>query len=46
MVSSGAMLGFVAVAGIVLGFVIRERQTGGAVAGDGEHRESVSVAGR
>ena len=43
MVSSGAMLGLVAIAGIFLGFLIREHQSGSAVArGDGEHRETVS----
>ena len=46
MLSSGAMLGFVAIGGIVLGFLIREHQTGSAVSGDGEHRESVNIAGR
>lgn len=44
MVSSGAMVGLVAIAGIFLGLHLRERQQEGAVAvGDGEHRELVDV---
>ena len=44
MVSSGAMLGLVAIPGIFLGLHLRERQQRGAVsAGDGEHRETVTV---
>ena len=44
MLSSGALLSLVAIPGIFLGLRLRERQTTGAVAaGDGEHRESVSV---
>ena len=43
MVSSGAMLGLVAIAGIFLGLHLRERQQHGAQhVGDGEHRELVS----
>ncbi|NCG24096.1 MAG: hypothetical protein GWP47_08215 [Actinobacteria bacterium] len=43
MLSSGAMLSLVAIPGIFLGLWLRERQTTGVlVAGDGEHRETVS----
>jgi uncharacterized membrane protein YedE/YeeE len=44
MLSSGAMLSLIAIPGIFLGLRIRERQTSESVAaGDGEHRETVSV---
>ncbi|NNE75097.1 MAG: hypothetical protein HKN26_15630 [Acidimicrobiales bacterium] len=44
MVSSGAMLGLVAIPGIFLGLHLRERQTRtDQHVGDGEHRDLVSV---
>ena len=44
MVSSGAMLGLVAIPGIFFGLWLRERQTSTEVApGDGEHRELEEV---
>ena len=44
MVSSGAMLGLVAIPGIFFGLWLRERQTNTEVApGDGEHRELEEV---
>lgn len=44
MLSSGALLSLVAIPGIFVGLRLRERQTAGSlVAGDGEHRETVSV---
>jgi len=44
MVSSGAMLGLVAMAGIFIGLHLRERATADiAHVGDGEHREPVGV---
>jgi hypothetical protein len=40
MISSGALLGFVAIAGIFLGLRIHERQSESVVhVGDGEHRD-------
>jgi len=46
MVSSGAMLGLVAIPGIFLGLHLRERQQqSGQHVGDGEHRTTV-VSGR
>jgi uncharacterized membrane protein YedE/YeeE len=45
MISSGALLGFVAIAGIFLGLQLRERQQMSSVhVGDGEHRDLVSAA--
>ena len=44
MISSGAMLGFVAMAGIFLGMHVHARQHRATVTiGDGEHRETVGV---
>ncbi len=44
MLSSGAMLSVISIFGIFLGLRLREHQSSGSVAaGDGEHRESVSV---
>lgn len=44
MVSSGALLGLVAMAGIFIGLHLRDRATSQTVhSGDGEHREPVSV---
>lgn len=43
MVSSGAMLGLVAIAGLFLGMYLRERQVRTVAAGDGEHRVPVGV---
>ena len=44
MVSSGAMLGLVAIPGIFLGLHLRERQAMSALhVGDGEHREPVKA---
>ncbi len=44
MVSSGAMLGLVAIPGIFLGLHLRERQHADTLhVGDGEHRETVSA---
>lgn len=45
MLSSGAMLSLVAIAGIFLGLHLRERQqhSGAAHVGDGEHREAVGA---
>lgn len=44
MVSSGALLGLVAIPGIFLGLWLRERQQHGAVrGGDGEHRETITA---
>ena len=44
MVSSGAMLGLVAIPGIFLGLWLRERETKAVVApGDGEHRQLQNV---
>ena len=46
MVSSGAMLGLIAIPGIFLGLYLRERQISTAShMGDGEHRETVSAEG-
>ncbi len=39
MVSSGAMLGLIAIPGIFLGLHLAERAAGGVATGDGEHRE-------
>ena len=39
MVSSGALLGLVAIPGIFLGLHLNERMSGGSAVGDGEHRE-------
>ncbi len=45
MISSGALLGLVAIPGIFLGLHLRERQMGSIFhVGDGEHRESVVAA--
>lgn len=45
MLSSGALLGLVAIAGIFVGLRLRERQAMGALAvGDGEHREMATAA--
>ena len=44
MVSSGALLGLVAIPGIFLGLWLRERQQHGAISvGDGEHRETITA---
>jgi len=44
MLSSGAMLGLVSIAGIFLGIHLRERQQKGPLkVGDGEHRELTST---
>ncbi len=45
MVSSGAVLGLVAIAGLFIGMYLRERQvrTTTSVIGDGEHRVSVAA---
>ena len=44
MISSGALLGLVAIPGIFLGLHLRERQMGSIFhVGDGEHREEVGV---
>ena len=44
MVSSGALLGLVAIPGIFLGLWLRERQQHGAISvGDGEHRETTTA---
>ena len=44
MVSSGALLGLVAIPGIFLGLHLRARQTTDAHVGDGEHRHDPALA--